>query len=101
MKQDRHHDEFGRPVLINTIAASLNLAAGLTDRIVRLHLALHVALFVPQNGFRHFLRMQTADKPFRGLYTWNGFDAALLIPYFAVMILLAIYGVHRYTMVYL
>ena len=45
--------------------------------------------------------MQTADKPFRGLYTWNGFDAALLIPYFAVMIVLAIYGIHRYTLVYL
>jgi cellulose synthase/poly-beta-1,6-N-acetylglucosamine synthase-like glycosyltransferase len=45
--------------------------------------------------------MQNADKPFRGLYQWNGFDAALLVPYFAVMIFLAIYGVHRYTMVYL
>jgi cellulose synthase/poly-beta-1,6-N-acetylglucosamine synthase-like glycosyltransferase len=62
---------------------------------------LHVAFFAPQSGFKHFLRMQTADKPFRGLYTWNGFDAALLIPYFAVMIVLAIYGIHRYTLVYL
>jgi cellulose synthase/poly-beta-1,6-N-acetylglucosamine synthase-like glycosyltransferase len=69
--------------------------------VFRLPLALHLALFAPQNGFRHFLRMQTADKPFRGLYTWNGFDAMLLIPYFAVMIVLAIYGIHRYTLVYL
>jgi cellulose synthase/poly-beta-1,6-N-acetylglucosamine synthase-like glycosyltransferase len=45
--------------------------------------------------------MQNADRPFRGLYQWNGFDAALLVPYFAVMIFLAIYGIHRYTMVYL
>ncbi len=32
---------------------------------------------------------------------WNWFDAALLIPYFAVMIILALYGVHRYTLCYL
>ena len=32
---------------------------------------------------------------------WNWFDAALLIPYFIVMIVLAIYGVHRYTLCYL
>ena len=46
-------------------------------------------------------RMQYTDQTFKGLYHWNLFDAALLLPYFAVMILLAIYGVHRYTMCYL
>ena len=45
--------------------------------------------------------MQYADQTFRGLYHWNWFDFALLIPYFAVMIVLAIYGVHRYTLCYL
>jgi cellulose synthase/poly-beta-1,6-N-acetylglucosamine synthase-like glycosyltransferase len=45
--------------------------------------------------------MQYADKTFQGLYHWNWFDAALLLPYFAVMIVLAIYGLHRYTLVYL
>ncbi len=34
-------------------------------------------------------------------YHWNWFDLALLIPYFAVMLVLAIYGVHRYTLCYL
>ncbi|WP_263357622.1 cellulose synthase family protein [Acidicapsa ligni] len=57
--------------------------------------------FAPQSGFRHFLKTQYADQTFKGLYTWNGFDAALLLPYFAVMIVLAIYGVHRYQLVYL
>ncbi len=57
-------------------------------------------LFGP-NGFRHFIKTQYADQTFQGLYTWNAFDAALLIPYFAVMIVLAMYGIHRYTMVYL
>ncbi|WP_263354135.1 cellulose synthase family protein [Acidicapsa acidisoli] len=64
-------------------------------------MALHLALFAPQNGWRHFLRSQYADQTFKGLYTWNAFDATLLIPYFAVMIILAIYGIHRYTLVYL
>ncbi len=55
----------------------------------------------PQNGLRHYLKaMQNTDQTFKGLYHWNFFDAALLLPYFAVMILLSVYGVHRYTMVY-
>ncbi|MFZ1014097.1 MAG: cellulose synthase family protein, partial [Terracidiphilus sp.] len=45
--------------------------------------------------------MQYADQTFRGLYHWNWFDLALLIPYFAVMIVLSIYGIHRYTLCYL
>ncbi|MGA3032833.1 MAG: cellulose synthase family protein [Terracidiphilus sp.] len=44
--------------------------------------------------------MQYADQTFRGLYHWNFFDACMLIPYFAVMILLSFYGLHRYTMCY-
>ncbi len=45
--------------------------------------------------------MQYADQTFQGLYHWNWFDLALLLPYFAVMIVLSIYGVHRYTLCYL
>ena len=56
----------------------------------------------PQTGLRHYLKqMQETDTTFKGLYHWNFFDAAVLLPYFAVMILLAVYGVHRYTMCYL
>jgi hypothetical protein len=56
----------------------------------------------PQTGLRHYLKtLQETDQTFKGLYHWNAFDAALLLPYFAVMIVLAIYGVHRYTMCYL
>jgi cellulose synthase/poly-beta-1,6-N-acetylglucosamine synthase-like glycosyltransferase len=57
--------------------------------------------FAPQNGLRHYLKMQYQDQTFKGLYHWNLFDAAVLLPYFAVMIVLALYGVHRYTMCYL
>jgi cellulose synthase/poly-beta-1,6-N-acetylglucosamine synthase-like glycosyltransferase len=58
--------------------------------------------FAPQNGLRHYLKaMQTTDQTFKGLYHLNAFDLAMLLPYFAVMILLSVYGVHRYTMVYM
>jgi cellulose synthase/poly-beta-1,6-N-acetylglucosamine synthase-like glycosyltransferase len=57
--------------------------------------------FAPQGGFRHYLKTQYGDQTFKGLYHWNFFDAAVLIPYFTVMIILALYGVHRYTMCYL
>src|ERR1700677_3312425 len=56
--------------------------------------------FAEQSGFRHYLRMQYGDQTFKGLYHWNFFDASMLLPYFAVMLVLALYGVHRYTMAY-
>ena len=56
--------------------------------------------FAPQSGLRHYLKMQYADQTFKGLYHWNFFDACMLIPYFAVMVLLSFYGLHRYTMCY-
>ena len=52
-------------------------------------------------GFTHYLRSHFFDPTFKGLYQANGFDLALLIPYFIVLILLASYGVHRYILVYL
>ncbi len=52
------------------------------------------------NGLRHYLKVQFADQTFKGLYHWNWFDASMLLPYFAVMILLSFYGIHRYTMCY-
>ena len=79
---------------------SLNPAASLL-----LGLSLRVAAYLalaPQNGLIHYLKaMRSTDNVFKGLYHWNLFDAVLLLPYFAVMIVLAIYGVHRYTLVYL
>ncbi len=39
-------------------------------------------------------------NPFRGLYQFNGFDLAVLIPYFLVLLILAMYGLHRYVLVY-
>ncbi len=62
-----------------------------------------MAFLIPQNDFRHFLKAQYGDQTFRSIqgFSWNAFDAWLLIPYFMVMIILAVYGVHRYQLVYL
>ena len=34
------------------------------------------------------------------MYQINGFDLAVMIPYFLVLIVLAMYGMHRYWLVY-
>jgi cellulose synthase/poly-beta-1,6-N-acetylglucosamine synthase-like glycosyltransferase len=39
-------------------------------------------------------------NPFRGLYQLNTFDFAIMLPYFFVMTILAMYGIHRYALVY-
>jgi len=57
--------------------------------------------FAPHSSLLHTLKMQYADQQtFKGLYHWNWFDLTMLLPYFAVMIALSYYGVHRYTMCY-
>jgi cellulose synthase/poly-beta-1,6-N-acetylglucosamine synthase-like glycosyltransferase len=86
--------------LFAALLSRLNPVAGLLSRLAG-QAAAHLA-FAPDKGLKHYLKaMQSTDQTFKGLYHWNMFDAALLIPYFAVMIILAIYGVHRYTMCYL
>jgi cellulose synthase/poly-beta-1,6-N-acetylglucosamine synthase-like glycosyltransferase len=59
------------------------------------------AIFVAQRGLTQYVHQHFLDTTFRGLYHANAFDMALLIPYFVVLILLASYGIHRYTLVYL
>jgi cellulose synthase/poly-beta-1,6-N-acetylglucosamine synthase-like glycosyltransferase len=41
-----------------------------------------------------------ARNPFRGLYSMNGFDLLIVLPYFFVLTILAAYGLHRYWLVY-
>jgi cellulose synthase/poly-beta-1,6-N-acetylglucosamine synthase-like glycosyltransferase len=59
-----------------------------------------IALAPRPNPVVQFLQKQT-NTTFRGLYHVNSFDLALLIPYFAVLIILASYGFHRYRLVWL
>ena len=51
--------------------------------------------------FRSLWERFVPDDPFQGLYRADGFDLAILIPYFLVLVLLSVYGVHRYSLVYL
>ena len=60
-----------------------------------------IAASAGPRGIAPYIRQHFLDTTFRGLYHVNGFDLALLIPYFIVLILLAGYGVHRYILVYL
>src|ERR1700758_2630860 len=39
-------------------------------------------------------------NPFKGLYQVNSFDLVVMAPYFVVMVILAMYGIHRYVLVY-
>lgn len=59
------------------------------------------AAFLAQRGISQYIRQHFLDTTFKGLYSVNAFDLALLIPYFIVLVLLASYGMHRYTLVYL
>ena len=43
---------------------------------------------------------KVTDRTFTGIYRPNGFDLAMMIPYFIVLFVLAIYGLHRYWLVY-
>ncbi len=59
-----------------------------------------LALAAPR-GWGQYFRSHFLDRTFEGLYSPNAFDLALLIPYFIVLILLASYGLHRYTLVWM
>ncbi len=60
-----------------------------------------LSLILVSRGIAPYIRKHFLDTTFRGLYHVNGFDLALLIPYFIVLTLLASYGAHRYMLVYL
>lgn len=49
---------------------------------------------------RYFIQIFHKD-PFRGIYQPNAFDLSILIPYFTILIILSIFGLHRYRLVYL
>ena len=59
-------------------------------------------LLLLQNPVVDYWRRQTdrSLNPFIGLYQLNGFDLAVMIPYFLVLFVLAAYGIHRYWLVY-
>jgi cellulose synthase/poly-beta-1,6-N-acetylglucosamine synthase-like glycosyltransferase len=75
--------------------SAASLLSGLPPRLGAL------LAFAPHKGLMHALKNLFADPLSSVPYHLNWFDEAVLFPYFAVMIVLACYGVHRYTMCYL
>lgn len=54
-----------------------------------------------QGWLTYWSRLTDSTRdPFRGIYQLNGFDLAIMIPYFLVLGVLAAYGLHRYWLVY-
>src|SRR6202020_193068 len=39
------------------------------------------------------------ETPFAGIHQMAWFDWAMLIPYFSVLVILSIYGIHRYEVI--
>src|SRR5215469_6999025 len=60
-------------------------------------------LLAPGNSILHYVQKVFHKDPFQGLYQPNAFDLSVLIPYFPILIILSVYGIHRYhlTWVYL
>jgi cellulose synthase/poly-beta-1,6-N-acetylglucosamine synthase-like glycosyltransferase len=52
-----------------------------------------------QSSLGHYWQKIT-DRTFSNVYHANGFDLAMMIPYFIVLFILALYGLHRYWLVY-
>lgn len=57
--------------------------------------------FASKGGLvRWYQGLKDFHEKFGGLYSFNAFDALLLVPYFIVLFFLASYGIHRYILVY-
>src|SRR5258705_8371276 len=59
-------------------------------------IVLSLAAQRPISNSRH----NATDRTFSDIYHANAFDLAMMIPYFIVLIILAVYGLHRYWLVY-
>jgi len=74
----------------------------LYNSVVEAGLKLSSLALAADNPFSNYWRRNTdaSLNPFRGLYATNAFDVAIMIPYFFVMTVLAVYGIHRYALVF-
>jgi cellulose synthase/poly-beta-1,6-N-acetylglucosamine synthase-like glycosyltransferase len=56
-------------------------------------------LLFSQSGVSRYWHKLT-DRTFTGVYRANTFDLMMMIPYFIILVILAVYGLHRYWLVY-
>jgi cellulose synthase/poly-beta-1,6-N-acetylglucosamine synthase-like glycosyltransferase len=72
-----------------------------TEEIVPVHAPLLIlALLAVHTSRLGQYWHKITDPTFKGIYHANGFDLAMMIPYFLVLFVLATYGLHRYWLVY-
>jgi cellulose synthase/poly-beta-1,6-N-acetylglucosamine synthase-like glycosyltransferase len=70
------------------------------EKVLNVHNFLLLSVYLAsQNPVSHYWHRIT-DKTFSGIYHANAFDLAMIIPYFIVLFILALYGLHRYWLVY-
>ena len=60
---------------------------------------LSIVSFLAQGTLTNYWHKLT-DRTFTGIYHANAFDLMMMIPYFIVLVILAVYGLHRYWLVY-
>src|SRR6185295_13254134 len=61
-------------------------------------LSLPLALLVTRSATERLIH-NIFNNPFAGIHQLAWFDWALLIPYFTVLIILSVYGLHRYDII--
>jgi cellulose synthase/poly-beta-1,6-N-acetylglucosamine synthase-like glycosyltransferase len=67
--------------------------------LVQAYLFVSAALLAQTTSLGRYWHKIT-DPTFKGIYHANAFDLAMMIPYFIVLFVLAVYGLHRYWLVY-
>lgn len=65
-----------------------------------MHMPLLLALLAAHTTSLGQYWRKLTDTTFRGIYHVNAFDLAMMVPYFLVLLVLAVYGLHRYWLVY-
>ena len=61
---------------------------------------LALAFLLSRPGAAERLIRSIMNNPFAGIHQLNWFDWAMLIPYFTVLFILSIYGIHRYDVIH-
>src|SRR5262252_4206775 len=58
-----------------------------------------LALLVAKSTADKLVHRVFAETPFAGIHHLTWFDWAMLIPYFGILIVLSVYGIHRYDVI--